>query len=187
MFWGECALAAIHIINRIPSTVLLNKSPFEMMFGKAPDLSYMKIIGCLCYATTLLRSDKFGPRAIKSVLMGYGTRQKGYKLYDLQNRVFFVSRDVVFNESIFPFQTQCFDDIQDSVSSIESSDLPVRFDDLEDHLQQDQPTIDDPIDNVDNGFANDLEDHHQQDQPTTDDSLLSSNRQQSTRTSRPPL
>uniref|UniRef100_A0A3Q7FGR7 Reverse transcriptase Ty1/copia-type domain-containing protein n=1 Tax=Solanum lycopersicum TaxID=4081 RepID=A0A3Q7FGR7_SOLLC len=54
-------------------------------------------------------------------------------------------------------------------------------------IQQDQPTKDDPIDNVDNGFANDLEDHHQQDQPTMDDSLLSSNRRQSTRTSRHPL
>ena len=152
-FWGECALAAVHIINRIPSTVLLNKSTFEMMFGKPPDLSYMKIIGCLCYATTLLRSDKFGPRAIKSVLMGYGTTQKGYKLYDLQNRVFFVSRDVVFNESIFPFQTQCFDDIQDIVLSNESSDSPVIYDDLD--------YIDDPIDTDGQTFDNDLEDYHQ--------------------------
>ena len=138
-------------------------------------------------ATTLLRTDKFGPRAVKSVLMGYGTTQKGYKLYDLQNKVFFVSRDVVFNESVFSFQTQCFDDIQDNVSSIESSDLSVGFDDLEDNHQQDQPTINDPIDNVDNASANDLEDQHQQVQPTVDDSFLSSNRRQSTRTSRPPL
>uniref|UniRef100_A0A3Q7HT01 Retrovirus-related Pol polyprotein from transposon TNT 1-94-like beta-barrel domain-containing protein n=1 Tax=Solanum lycopersicum TaxID=4081 RepID=A0A3Q7HT01_SOLLC len=82
---------------------------------------------------------------------------------------------------------KCFDDIQDNVSSIESSDLSVGFDDLEDNHQQDQPTINDPIDNVDNASANDLEDQHQQDQPIVDDSFLSSNRRQSTRTSRPPL
>ena len=102
-FWGECVLAAVHIINRIPSTVLDNKSPFEMMFSKSTDLSYVRIIGCLCHATKLLRTDKFGPRAIRSVFMGYGTTQKGYKLYDLENKVLFISRDVVFTESIFPF------------------------------------------------------------------------------------
>ena len=126
-----------------------------------------------------MRTDKFGPRAVKSVLMGYGTTQKAYKLYDLQNKVFFITRVVVFNESIFPFQTHCIDDIQDIILSNEASDLPVRFDDLD--------CIDDPIDNAAHAFDIDLEDHHQQDQPTIDDSILSSNRRQSTRTSRPPL
>uniref|UniRef100_A0A3Q7FR63 Reverse transcriptase Ty1/copia-type domain-containing protein n=1 Tax=Solanum lycopersicum TaxID=4081 RepID=A0A3Q7FR63_SOLLC len=65
--------------------------------------------------------------------------------------------------------------------------MPVGFDDLENHHQQDQPTINDPIDNVDNASVNNLEDQHQQVQPTVDDSFLSSNKRQSTRTSRPPL
>lgn len=56
-----------------------------MMHNRPHDLSYMRVIGCFCYATKLLRVDKFGPRAIRSVLMGYGTTQKGYKLYDLHN------------------------------------------------------------------------------------------------------
>nr|XP_016458677.1 PREDICTED: uncharacterized protein LOC107782316 [Nicotiana tabacum] len=47
--------------------------------------------------------DKFGPRAAKAVLLGYLPTQKGYKLYDIDNRTTFVSRDVVFYESIFPF------------------------------------------------------------------------------------
>lgn len=67
-------------------------------------MSHMRIIGSLCFATNLVSRDKFGPRAIKSVLLGYAPTQKGYKLYDLANRIIFVSRDVIFNEKIFPFQ-----------------------------------------------------------------------------------
>lgn len=50
-------------------------------------------------------------RAIHYVLMGYSVTQKGYKLYDLAEKRFFVSRDVVFNESIFPFGTGRLDQL----------------------------------------------------------------------------
>lgn len=84
-----------------------------MMFDRPPDLSYMKIIGCLCHATKLPRTNKFGPRSIRSVLMGYGITQKGYRLYDLKDKVFFISRDVVFTEPVFPFQSYVDNSMQD--------------------------------------------------------------------------
>lgn len=75
-----------------------------MLCSKQADLSHMRTFGCLCYATNLIKGDKFGARAIKSVMMGYGTNQKGYKLYDLEAKSFFISRDVHFLEHIFPFR-----------------------------------------------------------------------------------
>jgi len=35
--------------------------------------------------------------------MGYPFGKKGWKVYDLETREIFISRDVVFDESIFPF------------------------------------------------------------------------------------
>lgn len=64
----------------------------------------MKIIGCLCFANSLHNGDKFYPRSVASVLMGYSSTQKGYKLFKILTNTFFVSRDVVFREHIFPFQ-----------------------------------------------------------------------------------
>lgn len=107
-FWGECILSAVHIINRIPSTILHNKSPSKLMYMQPPDLFYMRVIGCLCHATNLIKSDKFGPSVTRSVLMGYGETQKGYWLYDLKHHMLFISRDVVFDETVFPFQN-CLD------------------------------------------------------------------------------
>lgn len=37
--------------------------------------------------------------------MGYPRGQKGYKFYDLETNKFFVSRDVQFHETTFPFST----------------------------------------------------------------------------------
>jgi len=50
-------------------------------------------------------SDKFTPRAIKSVLLGYTFGLKGYKLYDIEHKRIFHSRDVAFEETEFPFQS----------------------------------------------------------------------------------
>jgi len=94
----------VYIINRIPSTVLNNRSPFEILFGRKASISNKRVLGCLCFATNLVRGDKFGPRAIRSVFLGYAPTQKGYKLYNIEKMSIFVSRDVVFHEDAYHFQ-----------------------------------------------------------------------------------
>ena len=58
-FWGECALTAVHIINRLPSSLLKNKSPFELLYHRPPSLSHLRVFGCLSYATVVHPKHKF--------------------------------------------------------------------------------------------------------------------------------
>ena len=88
-------------------------------------------MGCLCYAVNHhTHGDKFDTRSIKSVLMGYSTTQKGYKLYDLSTQTFFISRDVTLREDQYPFQ-HIQDESCDS-SFFENSDM---------FVYDDSPTI----------------------------------------------
>jgi len=70
-FWGECILSATHLINLMPMENLQWKSPFEILYGKQPQLHDLRTIGCLCYAHNVGEKDKFAPRATKCVLLGY--------------------------------------------------------------------------------------------------------------------
>jgi len=64
----------------------------------------MKVFGCLAFTTPSFReSDKFQPRGIPCVFLGYSASQKGYKLLSLVDHKIRVSRDVIFEENIFPF------------------------------------------------------------------------------------
>lgn len=103
-FWCECVLTACHLINRIPSSVLHGKTPFGMLYDVPPNFSALKVFGSLCFAHKILRDKhKFGERSRQCVFMGYSFGQKGWRVYDIQNDEFFVSKDVVFEESEFPF------------------------------------------------------------------------------------
>ncbi|KAL6320916.1 hypothetical protein AAG906_010725 [Vitis piasezkii] len=103
-FWGESVLAAVHLINRTPSPLLHNKTPFEILFGTPPSYAAIHTFGCLSFAhDQKSKGDKFASRSRKCVFLGYPFGKKGWKLFDLDTKELFVSRDVKFFEDVFPF------------------------------------------------------------------------------------
>lgn len=58
--------------------------------------------GCLAFYKVIdLKRTKLGPRAIKSVFVGYAENSKAYKLLDLSSNIVVESRDVEFIENKF--------------------------------------------------------------------------------------
>ncbi|KAI3788114.1 hypothetical protein L2E82_00783 [Cichorium intybus] len=102
--WGETVLTATFLINRTPTSILSGKSPFEMVYKVEPNFDFLRVFGCLCFATKLNNSDKFAPRSDKCVLIGFSNLKKGYKLLSLDDKSVFFSRDVRFYESVFPLK-----------------------------------------------------------------------------------
>ncbi|GJW77783.1 ribonuclease H-like domain-containing protein [Tanacetum coccineum] len=58
-------LTVVDDYTRTPSSVLSRKSPYEMIFKNEPNLSHLKVFGCLCFSTVLNNNDKFSSRDVK--------------------------------------------------------------------------------------------------------------------------
>ncbi|OMO86373.1 Integrase, catalytic core [Corchorus capsularis] len=106
-FWGECVLHAVFLINRIPTPILGNVSPFEKFFNEPPNIQTLRVFGSLVFASNHSNiKNKFDSRCIKSIFLGFVPGVKGYKLYDLHLNKIFISRDVTFYEHVFPYSAQ---------------------------------------------------------------------------------
>ncbi|KAJ9561136.1 LOW QUALITY PROTEIN: hypothetical protein OSB04_006296 [Centaurea solstitialis] len=78
--WGECIETATYIINHLPSKVIKNQTPYEIVFGKQPDYGHMRTLGCLAYYSSVeTGGDKFEFRGRPGVFMGYPQGTKGFK------------------------------------------------------------------------------------------------------------
>lgn len=96
-FCGECFLTARYIINRLPSKVIGNKTPYELLHGEKSNYDHMRVLGCLAYYRSIEKNgDKFEVRGRSGVFMGYPSGMKGYKIFDPSNGKIITSRDVKF-------------------------------------------------------------------------------------------
>ncbi|KAL1198691.1 Retrovirus-related Pol polyprotein from transposon TNT 1-94 [Cardamine amara subsp. amara] len=103
-FWGECILTSGYLINRTPSSVLGGQTPYQRLYNSVPSYVNIRVFGSLCYAhNQFQKGDKFASKSRRCVFIGYPHGKKGWRLFDLEKREFFVSRDVVFHEKEFPY------------------------------------------------------------------------------------
>lgn len=115
-FWGECILTAAILINKLPTPILEYKSPHHVLMGNTPSYSSLRVFGCLCFAKNVNIQHKFDARAKPGIFIGYPYGQKGYRIYDFETRQIYVSRDVVFHESVFPYHDLANSSLKDPIS-----------------------------------------------------------------------
>jgi hypothetical protein len=98
-YWDEVFANVVYLINRLPSD---HKIPYKTLFNKDPDLTTLKVLGCLCFKLTRpYNSSKLELIYVPCVFMGYALSQKGYKCLHLPSNRMYVSRHVQFEETSF--------------------------------------------------------------------------------------
>lgn len=99
-FWPEAIATAAYCSNRSPKESLDGITPFQVWFGRNPDLSHLRIFGSQCYAYIPSKDrEKMEDVTEVCLFLGYCSNQMGYRLWSQAQRVIFSSRDVVLNES----------------------------------------------------------------------------------------
>ena len=96
--WGEAMITAAALRNRSP-VAGKELTPFELITGKKPNLSTLRVFGSKAYAhIPKEKRNKLDFKSYAGYLVGYAFNSKGYRIL-LDNNVIVESRDVIFDES----------------------------------------------------------------------------------------
>jgi hypothetical protein len=103
-YWDQAFLTATFLINRLPSKVINDSTPLELLFEQTADYSSLRTFGYACWPNLRPYNDrKLQFLSKRCVFLGYKNQHKGFKCLDIATGRIYISRDVVFNENVFLF------------------------------------------------------------------------------------
>ncbi|GKC86410.1 retrovirus-related pol polyprotein from transposon TNT 1-94 [Tanacetum coccineum] len=98
-FWAEAVSTACYIFNRVRVTKPQNKTPYELLFGHKPIISYIRPFGChVTILDTLSVLGKFDGKCDEGFLVGYSLNSKAFRVYNLVTKKVEVNLHVQFLE-----------------------------------------------------------------------------------------
>ena len=101
-FWVRVVDVAFYLTNRCLSCSLPpNKTPFELFYGRQPDLSNLKVFVCSAFRFLEVGVKKLDSEAVKKIFVGYGRTHDSYYFYNPVTGKISRSRNVSFNEKEF--------------------------------------------------------------------------------------
>ena len=104
LYWEDAFTTATFIINRLPTPILNNQSPYEVLYNRTPNFSFLRVFGCACWPNLRpYNRHKLDFRSKSCIFIGYSVNHHGYKCLDLSTGHVYVSRNVIFDENLFPY------------------------------------------------------------------------------------
>nr|GEY89850.1 ribonuclease H-like domain-containing protein [Tanacetum cinerariifolium] len=87
ILWSEAVATACYVLHRVLVTKPHHKTPYELLTGDKPSISYLKPFGC--HVTILNTSNplgKFDKKSDEGYIVGYSISSKAYRVYNLVSR-----------------------------------------------------------------------------------------------------
>jgi hypothetical protein len=78
----------------------LNKTAYELLLGKNPNVSYFRVFGSKCFILNKKpKNSKFPPKFDEGFLLGYASNAHGYHVFNKTSGCVEVACDMIFHES----------------------------------------------------------------------------------------
>ncbi|GJT70893.1 retrovirus-related pol polyprotein from transposon TNT 1-94 [Tanacetum coccineum] len=97
--WAEAIATACNTQNRSIIHRRFNKTPYELINGRKPDISFVNVFGALCYPKNN-REDvgKLSAKGDIGFFIGYSTDSCAYKVYNRRTKKIMETTNVTFHE-----------------------------------------------------------------------------------------
>ena len=91
--------------HAMPSTAYIftrkeKKTAYELLTSKKPKVYYFRVFGSKCFILNKkFKSSKFVPKVDEGFMLGYGTNEHGYHVFNKTTGLIEIAVDVTFDET----------------------------------------------------------------------------------------
>nr|GFB53764.1 integrase, catalytic region, zinc finger, CCHC-type, peptidase aspartic, catalytic [Tanacetum cinerariifolium] len=97
--WAEAIATACFTQNRSIIHRRFNKTPYELINGRKPDISFLYVFGALCYPKNDRKEiGKLGAKGDIGFFIGYSTDSCAYRIFNRQTKKIMETMNVSFDE-----------------------------------------------------------------------------------------
>nr|GEZ15401.1 hypothetical protein [Tanacetum cinerariifolium] len=98
-YYEQAVATACYTLNHSIIRLRQDKTPYELLHGKIPDLSFLHVFSALCYPTNDSENlGKLQPKADISIFIGYAPTKKAFRIYNRRTRRIIETIHVDFDE-----------------------------------------------------------------------------------------
>ena len=77
-YWAEAVNTGCYLINRCMIRSVLNRTPYELLKGRKPNLAHLRAFGCVCFIHNNDKDNlgKFDAKSDEGIFLGYSSQSK---------------------------------------------------------------------------------------------------------------
>ena len=96
-FWVDAMNTTCYVMNRALIRPILNKTPYELYFGREPNISHFHVFGCKCFIHNNGKDNlnKFDFESNEALFVSYSLSSKTFHVFN--------KRTLKIEESMFYF------------------------------------------------------------------------------------
>ncbi|KAJ9556018.1 hypothetical protein OSB04_010632 [Centaurea solstitialis] len=137
IFWAEA--------NRSLVVKRYEKTPYQLLYNKRPNIKLFHIFGCKCYVLNDREPiGKFDPKVGDAIFIGYAWESVAYRVYVPRNQIVVVSTNVKFDDSFQVIQDKFKEELkilaEASPNATITEDLEKLFNDWYENFEETDKT-----------------------------------------------
>jgi hypothetical protein len=98
-FSAKAINTACHVSNNIFLRAFLNKTSYELRFGRPTKVTCFRVFGCRCFVLKQANLDKFESQPPDEVFLGYALHSCAYRVLNLENNHIMETCEVTLDET----------------------------------------------------------------------------------------
>ncbi|KAJ9544548.1 hypothetical protein OSB04_024255 [Centaurea solstitialis] len=142
-FWVEAVSAACYTQNRSLVVKRFEKTTYQLLYNKRPNIKFFHVFGCKCYVLNDQEPiGKFDPKGDDVIVIGYSWDSAAYRVFVPRSKIMVMSANVKFDDKFQVTKDKFTEELKIQAEKSPNTTIPQDLENLFNEWYEDEPDPD---------------------------------------------